>query len=81
MPFNKEANALAAEIVFAFERELPQTLADCFLRRTMIGLNGDRGLNDVEAAAEIGKRFLAWSDSRAEREIENYRNEVLKFSS
>jgi glycerol-3-phosphate dehydrogenase len=78
-PFNKEANALAAEMVFAFERESATTLADCFLRRTMIGLNGDLGLKDVEAAAEIGKRFLAWSESRAEREIENYRNEVLKF--
>ncbi|HET7288108.1 MAG TPA: glycerol-3-phosphate dehydrogenase, partial [Pyrinomonadaceae bacterium] len=51
-------NELAAEIVFAFETELAQTLADCFLRRTMIGLNRDLGLGALDAVAEIGKQFL-----------------------
>jgi glycerol-3-phosphate dehydrogenase len=71
--------ALAAEIVFAFECESAKTLADCLLRRTMIGLNGDLGLNDADAAAEIGKRFLGWSEWRAKREVENYREEVKRF--
>lgn len=78
-PFNKAANVLAAEIVFAFEQELAKTLADCFLRRTMAGLKGDLGLGDVEAASELGMQFLGWSESRVKREVENYRDQVKKF--
>jgi glycerol-3-phosphate dehydrogenase len=79
-PFSKDGNALAAEVIFAFEREFAKTLADCFLRRTMIGLNADLGLGEIEAAAEIGKRFLGWSDQRAREEIESYRTELAKFT-
>ena len=70
---------LAAEIVFAFEREFATTLADCFLRRTMIGLNADRGLGQLEAAAAVGRRFLGWSEERARREVENYRQEISRI--
>ena len=42
-----------SEILFAFKHEFAKTLADCFLRRTMIGLNSDRGLSHLAAAAEI----------------------------
>ena len=67
---------LAAEIVFAFENEFAKTLADCFLRRTMIGLNADLGLDELEAAAEVGRRFLGWSEDRARREVEGYIKEI-----
>jgi glycerol-3-phosphate dehydrogenase len=69
-------NPLAAEVIFSFEKEFANTLADCFLRRTMIGLNADLGLGDIERAAEIGKKFLGWTDERAEREVEGYREEI-----
>ncbi|HLO00951.1 MAG TPA: glycerol-3-phosphate dehydrogenase, partial [Pyrinomonadaceae bacterium] len=36
--FDVETGAIAAEVVFAFRRELAQTLSDCLLRRTMVGL-------------------------------------------
>jgi len=78
-PFNKDSNALSGEIVFAFEHETAKTLVDCFLRRTMIGLNADLGIGDIEPAAEIGMRFLGWSELRAKREVENYRDEVKRF--
>ena len=42
-----------SEILFAFKHEFAKTLADCFLRRTMIGLNSDRGLSHLAAVAEI----------------------------
>jgi hypothetical protein len=45
----------------------------------MIGLNADRGLSDLQAAADAGKRFLGWSRERAVREIENYRNEISRM--
>jgi len=67
-------------VVFSFEHELAKTLADCFLRRTMRGLSADLGLGDLEAAAEIGVHCLGWSNERAKREIDNYRNEIKKFT-
>jgi glycerol-3-phosphate dehydrogenase len=69
-------NPLAAEVVFSFEQEFAKTLADCFLRRTMIGLNADLGLEELEAAAETGRRWLGWSQERMEREVERYREEI-----
>jgi glycerol-3-phosphate dehydrogenase len=68
-----------AGVVFSFQHELATTLADCFLRRTMRGLDSDLGLGDLEAAAEIGMRLLGWSDTHAKLEVENYRNEIKKF--
>jgi glycerol-3-phosphate dehydrogenase len=69
-------DSLTAEIVFSFEREFATTLADCFLRRTMIGLNADRGLGQLEAAAQVGQRFLGWTEARARLEMERYRQEI-----
>jgi glycerol-3-phosphate dehydrogenase len=77
--FNKAGDALAGEVVFSFERELAQTLSDCLLRRTMIGLNSDLGIGDDEIAADIGKKFLGWNDARTEREIAQYRNDVKRL--
>jgi glycerol-3-phosphate dehydrogenase len=68
---------LAAEVVFAFEHELAKTLTDCFLRRTMIGLDADLGLSKIEVAANVGVKFLGWSEERARREVENYRHEIF----
>jgi len=70
----------SAEIVYAFENEFAKTLADCFLRRTMVGLNADRGLSEIDAAAEVGRRFLGWSEERAKREVENYRQEISRMT-
>jgi glycerol-3-phosphate dehydrogenase len=70
---------LAAEVVFAFEREFAKTLADCFLRRTMIGLDADLGLSKLEAAASVGVKLLGWSEVRARREVENYGQEILRM--
>jgi glycerol-3-phosphate dehydrogenase len=70
--FDPETGAIAAEIVFAFKFELAQTLSDCLLRRTMVGLNSTGGLNAVEAAASVAQKHLGWSASRVAREIEAY---------
>ncbi len=74
--FDRETGAIEAEVVHAFENELARTLADCLLRRTMVGLNSRCGLNAVEAAADVGRRYLGWSDERRAREIEDYRRKV-----
>jgi len=71
-----DQNPLTAEIIFSFEHELATTLGDCFLRRTMIGLNADLGLSEIETAVEAGKHFLGWSEERAAREVESYKKEI-----
>lgn len=76
--FNREGNALAAEVVFSFTREMATKLADCLLRRTMIGLNPSRGIGDDLAAAEIACKHLGWSAERAETEVSDYRQNHLR---
>jgi glycerol-3-phosphate dehydrogenase len=74
--FDAETGAMAVEIVHAFKHELAQTLGDCLLRRTMVGLNSSSGLDALEAAARIAQPYLGWSDSHTAEEIDAYRREV-----
>ena len=74
--FNRNGDAIAAEIVFAFEVEGAVTLSDCLLRRTMLGLNPDLAIGDDVSAAEIAKQYLGWNDQRAKNEVAEYRSEI-----
>ena len=76
---DSETGALSAEVVFAFTHEFATTLADCMLRRTMIGLNSSRGLAALEAVGAIARRYLGWTERRVEDEIAAYRMEVRRF--
>jgi glycerol-3-phosphate dehydrogenase len=77
--FDSETGALSAEVVFAFTHEFATTLADCLLRRTMVGLNSSRGLAAIEAAGAIAQKYLGWTEQRGEQEIVAYRKEILRF--
>ena len=68
-----DQDPITAEVVFAFQEEDATSLADCFLRRTMFGLDGDSGFDRLESAADVCRRYLGWSEARAKREIEAYR--------
>ena len=76
---SEETGSVGAEVVYAFREELAETLADCLLRRTMVGLNGQLGLDALERAARIGRKFLGWDDARASREVEAYRSYVERL--
>jgi len=76
--FDEETGAIAAEVVFAFKHELAQTLSDCLLRRTMVGLNSRCGLDAVEAAAGIARKYMGWSEERATQETTAYRQEISR---
>ena len=78
-PFSPESGALGAEVLFAFRAEAAETLADCLLRRTMVGLNRTLGLDAVEHAARLAQQHLGWTDERAAREIDAYRRYVERF--
>ena len=73
-----ETGAIAAEVVHAFKHELAQTLSDCLLRRTMIGLNSTCGLNAVEEAASVARNYFGWSDEQTGNEIMTYQNHVVR---
>ena len=75
------SDVLAGEIVFAFERELAQTVGDCLLRRTMAGFNSDLGIGLDNEAASIGAKFLGWTNDRARSEVEEYRKNVGRMRS
>lgn len=79
LPLSEETGSVGAEVVYSFESELAQTLADCLLRRTMVGLNGQVGLDAVERAALLARKFLGWDDARAAREVEDYRRYIERF--
>jgi len=76
--FDAETGAIAAEVVFAFSHELAQTLSDCLLRRTMVGLNSTCGLKAVAAAGRIVQKHLGWSKDRVSRETAAYKNEISR---
>ncbi|HYN23729.1 MAG TPA: glycerol-3-phosphate dehydrogenase [Pyrinomonadaceae bacterium] len=74
--FDAQTGAIAAEVVFAFKSEMAQTLSDCLLRRTMVGLNSNCGVDAAEAAARIAQKHLGWSETRVDQETAAYRNEI-----
>jgi glycerol-3-phosphate dehydrogenase len=77
--FNSQTGAIGAEVLFSFRDEMAQTLTDCLMRRTLVGMNATVGLDAVEAAARLAKNYLGWDDDRAAREIADYRNYVQRF--
>ncbi len=76
---SEETGSIVAEVVYAFREEMAETLADCLLRRTMLGLNESVGLDVVESAARVARRFFGWDEERASGEVEAYRSYVARF--
>jgi glycerol-3-phosphate dehydrogenase len=78
-PFDPETGAIGAEILISFQHEMAETLGDCLLRRTMVGMNAAAGLNAIEAAANVAQKYLGWTESRAAREMAAYRKYIERF--
>ena len=75
-----ESGIIGAEVIYAFKRELAQTLSDVLLRRTMVGLGPSVGLDVDEAAARVAVQHLGWSEDRARSEVEAYREYVRRYT-
>src|SRR5262245_3869249 len=75
---DEQQTALAGEIAFSFQEEFAETLTDCLMRRTMIGLNADLGLGQVELAKELGAASKGWPDERACKERDQFRSLIQK---
>lgn len=67
-----ESGAIGAEIVFAAREEWAQTFTDILVRRTMIGRNGQLGLNALDAAARLARTHLGWRQDRIARSWDEY---------
>ena len=74
-----ETGLIGAEILYAFGREMAQTLSDVLLRRTMVGMGPKVGLDVDEAASQVAANHLGWSQERARSEVEDYRRYVERY--
>ncbi len=69
---------IAAQIVYALQREHAVRLADILLRRTAIGWSRCLGLSCAPAAARLMGAYLGWEESRVQEEIAAYREELAR---
>lgn len=69
---------IAAQILYALEREHAVRLADIFLRRTAIGWSRCLGLVCAPAAARLMGTYLGWDELRVQEEIAAYRDELAR---
>lgn len=61
-------HAIAAEVVLAFEEEMATSLADCLMRRTMLGLDADLGAGVLDGALRVAAEQLGWDAVRCAAE-------------
>ncbi len=78
-PFDPETGAIGAEILISFRHEFAQTLGDCLLRRTMVGLGPSVGLGADRVAARVAQKYLGWSRNRTEQEVAAYRRHLQRY--
>lgn len=78
-PASVENGLIGAEVIWAFEEEMAETLADVLLRRTMVGYDSHVALDLDEAAAEIAAKHLGWDAERTKREVVEYRNWIERY--
>jgi glycerol-3-phosphate dehydrogenase len=74
-----ETGLMGCEVLYAFRREMAETLADALLRRTMVGLGPNVALDVDEAAAKVAVEHLGWTEERAKEEVENFRRYVERY--
>lgn len=77
--FSPLSGAIGAEVLVSFHHELARNLLDCLLRRTMVGMNAAAGLDALEGAARIARKYLGWSQKRAAGEVAAYRAYIERF--
>ena len=71
--------AIAAEVVFAVQREGAQRLTDILLRRTMLGYGPDSAIGPDERAAAIAGETLGWDAARQAAEVADYRDFISRY--
>ncbi len=70
---------IAAEVAFALQYEMAETVRDILLRRSLSAYNNQVGLDVIERAAQIAGDIAGWKKDRVEEEIEAYRTYIKRF--
>ena len=78
-PASVETGLIGAEVIWAFREEMAQKLSDVLLRRSMVGMGPNVGLDVDEAAAEVAVKHLGWDEERAEKEVKEYREWIERY--
>ena len=71
--------AIAAEVVYAVQRDGAQRLTDVLLRRTMLGYGPDNAVGTDERAAAVAGSALSWDAERQANEVANYRDFISRY--
>lgn len=71
---------MGCEVLYAFRREMATKLADVLLRRTMVSYGSEVALDVDEAAARVCVEHLGWSEDRAKREVDEYREWITRYT-
>lgn len=72
-------SALVAEVGFAARHEMATGLADLYLRRTMLGTEGDLGLDTLDEVAVLAADGFGWDAERTAAEVADYRQAVAGY--
>jgi glycerol-3-phosphate dehydrogenase len=72
----KQNPDIRAQLLYAVEHELTQTLGDFLFRRTGIGTSGCMGKDCCEPIAVWMGQALGWDRGRVDREIQSYLAEI-----
>ena len=64
---------IKAQIVYAVQSELAQTLVDILRRRTTLAMNGNYALDLLPVVTEILQKHCSWSLEKCDRACEEYR--------
>ena len=70
---------IGAEVVFAFEKEMAETINDVFLRRSMTAYNSQVGFDALAPAAELAGRHLGWNAAKVQSEIADYQKYIERY--
>ncbi|MFT4038089.1 MAG: glycerol-3-phosphate dehydrogenase/oxidase [Thermomicrobiales bacterium] len=76
---DEASGMIAGEVPWAFEREGARTLADVVARRTVSGLGPGAGIGADAAIAKTAQDTLGWDQTRADREVADYRAWVTRY--
>jgi glycerol-3-phosphate dehydrogenase len=74
---DSESGGIAAEVVFAFDEELAQTLCDVLTRRTLWAFNSRCGFDVADEASRVAQMHFNWQSSRVAEERSRYEREMV----
>ena len=72
-PISPHLLDIKAQIVYAVESELAETIVDILRRRTTLAMNSDYGMDLLPTVAETLQKHCGWSSERCDRACNEYR--------